>query len=136
MSPYNNTNPCPRCGGTDYIIHVGDGPEKPGDAHYIHTSSGSYCKTCGYSQEFWNHKTGFIPPEPYKHSIHIENQRFSQNHECRIPLEYHRYLVFPPEDTYIAIQAWHKFQEERHKIGLTEALDNVVKNLDLKPAKA
>ena len=32
MTPYTNTNPCPRCGGLDYYYMVGDGyfvPQQP-----------------------------------------------------------------------------------------------------------
>lgn len=60
MTQYNNTDPCPKCGGTDYIYTVADGPEKPGNTHYIHLSTSSKCKKCGHATIFWNHETGFI----------------------------------------------------------------------------
>lgn len=119
---------------------VGDGPAKPGDTHYIHVGTTSECKNCGYQERFWNHETGAVPQKPYQHSIVIGTVQPSAQPfkpiECKIPLTDHYYLFFYPSDTYMAIKIWHKFQEERHTIGLTQALDNVVKNLDLKPAQA
>lgn len=63
MTPYTNTNPCPRCGGLDYTYFAGDGPAKPGDLHYIHLCTTSTCKKCLYQEKFWNHETGFARQE-------------------------------------------------------------------------
>lgn len=64
MTPYTNTNPCPRCGGLDYYYTAGDGyinPDYP--THYSHTGTDSTCKKCGYQKNFWNHKDGFVPQQ-------------------------------------------------------------------------
>lgn len=129
MTPYTNTNPCPRCGGLDYYYMVGDGyinPDYP--THYSHASTSSTCKKCGYQENFWNHKDGFVPQQPYQHSITINNNPTDIPY-CILPLTDNTFLSFKPGDVFLAIQLWNSFQLDKNK-GTTEALKNVKKALN------